>query len=94
MHEHDNQRDEWLPLVEVRASGHKTPRYVAIIEGLNHSSSWSKPGHYKETTLFRQWKKKKAWRATKERYLPAEKYTYLLWRFYATYTYYYIPEIY
>jgi hypothetical protein len=45
--------DAWLLLVEAWAAGHKTLRYVAIIEGLNHSSSWSKPRDYKEITLFR-----------------------------------------
>jgi len=57
MHEHDNQRDAWLSLVEARAAGRKTLRYVAIIEGLNHSSSRREPRDYKEIALFQQWKR-------------------------------------
>jgi hypothetical protein len=60
---------------------------VAIVEGLNHSSSWSKPTDYKEITFFRQEEDKLKQLETK-RYLPAEKYPYLLLLFYDTYTYY------
>jgi len=58
MHKHGNQRDSLPLLVEWRASGQKTLRYVAIIEWLNPSSSWSKPRDYIEITLFRQWRRK------------------------------------
>jgi len=56
-HEHDNLRDVWPSLVKARAADRKMLRYVAIIEGLHHSSSWSKPRDYKEITLYRQWKR-------------------------------------
>jgi hypothetical protein len=37
MQDHDNQRDGWPSFSRARVSGRKTLRYVAIIEGLNHS---------------------------------------------------------
>jgi hypothetical protein len=45
MHEHDNQRDMWLSVVEARAAGRKTLRYVDMIEGFNHSLA---TGDYRE----------------------------------------------
>ena len=62
MHEHDNLWDAWPPLPSAFFDC-KTHRYVAIIEGLNHSleqgiiGSDAKPvllGDYKEITLFWQ----------------------------------------
>jgi hypothetical protein len=63
--EHDNQRDAWPAFSRARASGRKTLRHMAIIEGLNHSLDQgiiesdakpilSIPRDYKEITLFRQ----------------------------------------
>ena len=85
MHEHDNQRDT-LPPLQGAFLECRMYRYVAIIEGLNHSLKkvWR---DYKEITLFRQWKDIGQERDQK-RYLPAEKYPYLLLRFYDTYSYY------
>jgi hypothetical protein len=57
---------------------------VAIIEGFNHSSSWSKPRNYKEITLLRQWEDKLE-QLEEKRYLLAEKYPYLSLRFDDTY---------
>jgi hypothetical protein len=71
----------------------KTHRYVAIIEGFNHSSRGAiakgvmGPGTIKETVLDEELRGE-ARTATKNNYLPAEKYPYLLLRFYDTYTYY------
>jgi len=56
MHGHDNHRDVWLPLSSLFI-GCRTHRYVAIIEGLNHSLE-RVLRDYKEITSFRQWKGK------------------------------------
>jgi len=58
---------------------------MAIIEGSNHCLE-RVPREYEEITLFQQWKRQA--RTASEQYLPAEKYSYLLLRFYDTYTYY------
>jgi len=54
MHEHDNQRDVWLPLLSA-IYGCKMHRYVSIIEGLNHSLKGVSID-YKEIMLFQEGK--------------------------------------
>jgi len=54
---------------------------------MKYSSSWMKTRDYKEIRLLRNGKRK-ARTATEKQYLPAEKYPYLLLRFYDTYIYY------
>jgi len=93
MHEHDTLRDGCPSLVKARAAGRKTLRYVAIIEGVNHSSSWSKPRDIKGSHCSGNGRDKLK-QLERKRYLPAEKYPYLLLRFYDTYFYYSIPRIY
>jgi len=51
-----------------RAYNNMSHRYVAIIEGVNHSSSWSKPRDYKEITLFRQWRRQA--RTARDKMIP------------------------
>jgi hypothetical protein len=82
MHEHVDQRETWPPLPGVFKEC-KTHRYVAIIEVFNNSLERI-PRDYKEITLFLQWRGQ-ARTAREERYLPAEKYPYLLLCFYDTY---------
>jgi hypothetical protein len=52
MHEHVDQRDMWPPLPGTFEEC-KTHRYVAIIEGFNHSLE-GVPRDYNEITLVRQ----------------------------------------
>jgi len=54
MHEHDNQRDGWPPLPGASYEC-KTHRYVAIIEGFNHSLK-RVLRDYKKTMLFQEGK--------------------------------------
>jgi hypothetical protein len=52
MHEHDNHRHAWSPLLGA-FNELETQGYVAIIEGFNHSLE-SVPRDYEVITLFRQ----------------------------------------
>jgi len=78
-HEHDNHRDSWLSLVEERAAGRKTLRYVAIIEGFNHRQ-WREPIKRSHCSG----NEEQARTAREKRYLPAGNDSYLLLRFYDT----------
>jgi hypothetical protein len=60
---------------------------VAIIEGFNHSSSQSSWGTIKRSHCSGN-EEDKLEQLERKRYLPVEKYSYLLLRFYDTYTYY------
>jgi len=49
----------------------KSHSYMAIIEGLNHSSSRSKPRDYQEITLFRQWRRQA--RTARDKMIPTSR---------------------
>jgi hypothetical protein len=68
MHEHDNYWNSWPPLPDALYES-KMYRYVAIIEGFNHSLE-RVPRDYTEITLFRQCKED---REAEEKTIPTSR---------------------
>jgi hypothetical protein len=90
MHEHNNHTVAWLPLPGAfhQCMAH---RYLAVNKGVNYSGE-RVPIEYTVNSLLRIWRRH-AGVPSERRYLPVEKYPYLVLHFYDTYTYY-ISRIY